>query len=131
MFEKILVPTDGSELAEKAGFEAVQLAKKVGGKIIVIHIIDQRLTRPYDELEKEGNEYINIIINNAVENGVDCESMIVFGSPKYDMMKLTDKSEADCIMLGTQGRTGLKSVMLGSFAQNVIKNITLPIILIK
>lgn len=131
MFEKILVPTDGSKLAEKAGFEAVQLAKKTGGKIIVTHIIDQRITRPYEELEEKGQEYIKIIVDNAIENNVRCESQIIFGSPKYDIMTLTRKSEADCIMLGSRGQTGLTSTLLGSFTKNVIKNIDLPIIIIK
>ena len=45
--------------------------------------------------------------------------------------KLTRKSEADSIILGTHGKTGLKSTLLGSFAQNVIKTIDLPITLIK
>ena len=131
MFEKILVPTDGSELATKAGFQAVQLAKKTNGKVIVTHIIDQSLTEPYDELESKGQEYIKTIIDNAMENEVNCESMIIYGSPKYDIVKKKKKSEADCIMIGTHGKTGLTSTLLGSFAQNVIKTIKLPIILIK
>lgn len=130
MFEKILVPTDGSELAEKAGFEAVHLAKKIGGKVIVTHIIDQKITRPYEELEENARKYLKVIIDYALENEVECESMTVFGSPKYDIVTLTRKSEADCIMLGTRG-TGLTSALLGSFTQNVIKTIDLPIILIK
>lgn len=131
MFEKILVPTDGSELAKKAGYEAVKIAKKVGGKVIVTHIIDQSLTKPYDVLERQGQEYIQVIIDYALENDVICESMIIFGSPKYDIVNLTRKSEADSIILGTHGKTGIKSTLLGSFAQNVIKTIDLPITLIK
>ncbi len=131
MFEKILVPTDGSELANKAGFDAVQLAKKVGGKVIVTHIIDQTITRPYEELEEKARGYLKIIVDNALENEVKCESMTVYGSPKYDIVTLTRKSEADCIMLGTHGKTGVTSTLLGSFAQNVVKRIDLPIILIK
>lgn len=131
MFEKILVPTDGSELAKKAGFEAVKVAKKLDGKVIVTHIIDQSITKPYEVLENNGREYIKVIVDYALENEVKCESMIIFGSPKYDIVKLTRKSEADCIMLGTRGQTGLTTTLLGSFAQNVIKTIDLPIILIK
>lgn len=131
MFEKILVPTDGSELANKAGREAVQLAKKVNGKVIVTHIIDQSLTKPYDVLEESAKGYLKEIIDYALENDVECESMTIYGSPKYDIVTLTRKSEADCIMLGTHGRTGLTTTLLGSFAQNVIKTINLPIILIK
>ncbi|RAP47129.1 MAG: hypothetical protein BZ135_02715 [Methanosphaera sp. rholeuAM6] len=131
MFEKILVPTDGSQLANKAGREAVHLAKKIGGKVIVTHIIDQSLTAPYDELEKKAQEYLNEIIEYAIENKVECESMTIYGSPKYDIVTITRKSEADCVMLGTHGKTGLTSTLLGSFAQNVIKTIQLPIILIK
>ncbi len=131
MFERILVPTDGSELAKKAGYEAVNVAKKIGGKVIVTHIIDQKLTKPYDVLENQAQEYIKVIIDYALENNVECESMIVFGSPKYDIVKLTRKSEADSVMLGTHGKTGITSTLLGSFAQNVVKTIDLPITLIK
>ena len=72
MFEKILVPTDGSQLANKAGREAVHLAKKIGGKVIVTHIIDQSLTAPYDELEKKAQKYLNEIIEYAIENNIFC-----------------------------------------------------------
>lgn len=131
MYERILVPIDGSQLAKKAGFEAVQLAKKIGATLIVTNIIDQQETKPYEELENNAKEYIKEIVDNALENNVKCESQIIYGSPKYDIMTLTRKSEADCVMLGTHGKTGLSSTLLGSFAQNVIKNINLPIILIK
>ncbi|MDE4078381.1 universal stress protein [Methanosphaera sp. Vir-13MRS] len=131
MIEKILVPTDGSDLSKKAAKKAIELAKGLDAEIIVTNIMDQKATIPYDEQEKRAHEYVQEIIDMAVAEDVKTSSMIIFGSPNYDIMTVTLKSEADMIVIGTHGNTGLKSSILGSFAQATLKNVDLPILLVK
>ena len=131
MYKRILVPVDGSEMSRKAGYEAVKLAKELNSTIIVTHIADQKSTIPYDELEARGRKYIDKIRDYATENNVESEDILIYGSPKNDIRIIARKSQADLIILGTHGATGLTSMLLGSFAQFVIKNIDLPVMLIK
>ncbi|OED30036.1 universal stress protein [Methanosphaera sp. WGK6] len=130
MFNKILVPTDGSELSKKAAIEAIDLAKNLDSTIVVTHIMDQKVPLAYEEQEARANKYINEIIDLAVEEDVKVESMILFGSPEFDIEKVARKSEADVIVMGSRG-TGLKSKLLGSFTQATLKHVDLPIIIIK
>lgn len=130
MFERILVPTDGSKNSLEAGKKAVCFAEKYSSKVIVTHIIDQESTLPYTQLEDAAKEYIQEIIDYALEKKVECESMIIFGSPEFDIMTLTRKSEADSIIISTHGKdNSIKTI--GSFTKNVIEKIDLPIILVK
>ena len=130
MFERILVPTDGSNYSFKAGQKAVDFARKYSSKVIVTHIINQESTVSYTELEDAAREYIQKIIDYALEKGVECESMIIYGSPEFDIMTLTRKSEADSIMISTHGKDNSIKTM-GSFTENIIEKIDLPIILVK
>lgn len=130
MYERILIPTDGSNYSKKAGNEAVQFAKKYGSTIIVTHIIDQESTQAYEELEDNARKYLQEIIDIALKEEVNCESMIIYGSPEFDIMTLTRKSEADSIMISTHGKDNTLN-LLGKFTENIIEKIDLPIILIK
>ena len=130
MFERILVPTDGSIYSLNAGKKAVHFAEKYSSKVIVTHIIDQESTLPYSQLEDAAKEYIQKIIDYALEKEVKCESMIIYGSPEFDIMTLTRKSEADSIMISVHGKdNSIKTI--GSFTENIIEKIDLPIILVK
>lgn len=131
MYERILVLTDGSEYSQRAGRQAVDLAEKLDATVVVTHIIDQRLPISFDILEDRGKGYINEIRNYANEKEVKSEDLLIYGSPKNDVMIISRKSEVDIIVMGTKGATGIKSVVLGSFAQFVLKKIDLPILLIK
>ncbi|WP_455646139.1 universal stress protein [Methanosphaera sp.] len=130
MFNRILVPTDGSELSKKAAKEAIELAKNLDSTIIVTHIMDQKVPLSYEEQEDRANKYIKEIIDLAIEDDVKAESMLLFGSPEFDIEKVARKSEADVIVMGSRG-SGLKSKLLGSFTQATLKHVDLPIIIIK
>ena len=130
MYDRILVPTDGSNYSKKAGSQAIELAKKTNGTVIVTNIIDQLSEESYEVLEDSAKKYIQEIIDEAIKNDVKCESMIIYGSPEFDIMTLTRKSEANCIMIHTHGKDNSLE-LTGSFTKNVIDKINLPIILIK
>lgn len=130
MIRKILVPIDGSTLSKKATRKAVELAKQINGTIIIAHIMDQKNLEPYTEQEKKAQQIIKEMVDYVMSEDVNVESMLLFGSPEYDIKKVARKSEADIIMLATHG-LGLKSTLLGSFSNAVVKHVDLPIVLIK
>lgn len=131
MFKNILVPVDGSEISKKAANKAIELAQGLNATVTVTNIMDQKLAVPYEQQEANAHEIVNEIVEIGLDKNVDMKSMIIFGSPKYDIIKIALKSEADLIVMGTHGKTGLKAQILGSFAQATLKNVNLPIMLIK
>lgn len=131
MFKRILLPIDGSQISKKAAKKAITLAKELEATLIVTNIMDQSKSMTYSNQEDESKQFIKEIVDLSKENDVKVESMVLFGSPVYDIVTIARKSEADMIVMGTQGNNPTQSQILGSFAYATLKNVDLPILLIK
>jgi len=131
MFKKIMVPTDGSKHAEKAEDMALSLAKELGSEVVAVHIIDDKLIYPYEVLEDEGKAILNSVQKKGQETGVEVHEILIVGSPTRDMKKITEKAGADLVVISPHGKTGLEKLLMGSVAENTVKNIDLPVLLVK
>ncbi|AXV38499.1 MAG: universal stress protein UspA [Methanobacterium sp. BRmetb2] len=131
MFETILVPTDGSKFASKAEDVAIELAKKVDAKIVAVYVIDEKLIYPYSVLEEEGNNILKNVREKGEKEGVPVEEILIVGNPVHDMNKIAKKSNADTIVIGTHGRSGLEKLLMGSVAESTIKSTDIPVLLVK
>ena len=129
MYDKILILTDGSENAKKAGMEAVDLAKKIGATVVITYIFDQRLSMIATQ-EEEGQKYINDIKKYAQTENVTAEDLLIYGSRKNDILIISRKSEADLIVMAKHGNTKNTNTLMGEYTQFVVKNIKLPVLLI-
>jgi nucleotide-binding universal stress UspA family protein len=131
MFKKILVPTDGSEYAAKAEDLAISLAKKLVSEVIAVHVIDEKLIYPYEVMENEGNEILAKVHEKGKKEGVSVKDVLIFGDPRHDMNKIALKSDADLIVIGSHGRTGLERLLMGSVADTTLKTSEIPVLLVK
>ncbi|EKQ54098.1 MAG: universal stress protein UspA-like protein [Methanobacterium sp. Maddingley MBC34] len=131
MFNTIMVPTDGSEYSKKAEDTALSLAKKLGSTVIAVHIIDDKLIYPYEVLEEEGTAILHEVQKKGKEMDVEVNEILIVGSPTHDMAKITEKAGADLVVLSTHGKTGLERLIMGSVAENAIKKIAVPVMLVK
>lgn len=129
MYERILVTIDGSKKSIDAAFKAVDLARQLKATVVVTHIIDQRLSFKIDDLEDKGKEYINIVREYAASQNVKSEDLLIYGSPKNDIMIISRKSKADMIVMSAHGNSKDKSSSMGSFTEFVLNNINLPLLL--
>lgn len=131
LFETIMVPTDGSEFANKAEDVAVEMAKKFNSKIVAVHVIDEKLIYPFETLEEEGHTILDRVQKKGRENGVRVDEVLLVGNPSHDMKKISEKLEADVIIIATHGKTGLVKLIMGSVAENVLKSVKIPVLLLK
>ncbi|MDO5825060.1 MAG: hypothetical protein BZ137_03730 [Methanosphaera sp. rholeuAM130] len=129
MYERILVLTDGSKNATNAGMEAVKLAKKINATVVITYIFDQRLSTIANQ-EEEGQNYINAIKDYAIEENVNAEDLLIYGSRKNDVLIIARKSNADLIVMAKHGNTTNQTTVMGDYSEFVVKNIQLPILLI-
>lgn len=129
MYKRILVLTDGSDNAKKAGFQAVELADKIDSTVVITYIFDQRLSTIADQ-EEEGQEFINDIKDYATERNVKAEDLLIYGSRKNDVLIIARKSDADLIVMARHGNTKNKSTLMGKYTEFVVKNVKLPVLLI-
>ncbi|SCG85750.1 universal stress protein [Methanobacterium congolense] len=131
MFKNIMVPTDGSKFADKAADIAIEMAKKFSARVTAVHVIDDKLIYPFEVLEEEGKTVLNQVQEKGRDNGVQVDEILIVGSPTRDMEKIVEKADADIIVIGTHGKTGLEKLLMGSVAENTLKTVKVPVLIVK
>jgi nucleotide-binding universal stress UspA family protein len=145
MFHKILVAVDISENGEKVLDAAIALAKATGASLMLLHVLSseeegspnismvglQYYPAIADEMaelhqkywaayEKRGLEMLRAYTNQASEAGVTAEFTQNFGSPGRTICELAYTWEADFIVMGRRGHSGLNELVLGSVSNYVL-----------
>ena len=138
-FNKILVPTDGSEYTKAAVRKAMELAKLSGGKITALYVLDQTILtnmpmdtavmNVYNTLEKEGKEAVDFVRDLGAQESVEVEVVIKEGTPVKVI--LDESANYDIIVMGTLGRTGMSKLLMGSVAERVVRASQCPVLVIR
>ena len=131
MFQTILVPTDGSEFAQRAEDTAIDIASKFGARLIGAYVIDEKLIYPYEVLEEEGKKILKNLGLKAKKEGVIVDEILVVGNPAKDIVTIIKRMKPDLVVIGTHSKKGLEKLLLGSVAENVLKKVAPPVLLIK
>lgn len=138
----ILFATDFSEASQPASEYAVTLAKLTGSQLHVLHVINeldehQRVMIPreaFKVLEKEvGVQAVKELNRFCKEqaSGLDIKTYAVVGSPFKKILEMGDKTNADMIIMGTHGRTGIEHVIVGSTAERVVRRSKIPVLTVR
>jgi nucleotide-binding universal stress UspA family protein len=145
MYNRILVPTDGSHTATLGLQEAIKLAKERSSKIRIIHVLDELLTvsseiygslydRVIEQLRKSGSAVLATAQTLAREAGLTVETQLVetVGGPAGEyVVRAAKEWPADLIVCGTHGRRGLRRIVLGSDAEYIVSHSTVPVMLLR
>jgi len=131
MFNIILVPTDGSEFAQRAEDTAIDIASKFGARIIGAYVIDEKLIYPFEVLEDEGKKILKNLSLKAKKEGVIVDEILVVGNPAKDIVTIIKRMKPDLVVIGTHSKKGLEKILLGSVAENVLKKVSPPVLLVK
>lgn len=131
MKNKILVATDGSEFSEGAVREAINVAKKCGGELHCISVVETDFTHYPDFLnlssaviearQKEIHEHLDSVKKRAAEHDVSCDVVMSQGEEPYRaIIEEAEKIQAGLIITGRHGRKGLMRLLMGSVTARVI-----------
>jgi len=146
MFKHILIPTDGSELSQKAIRTGVELAKFHGARVTGVHAIpDYHLMIAYEgafdpvteeRIEEEARvragSYLQFIERACAEAGVACETVCETSDHPYDaILKIAEARKCDLILLHSHGRKGLAAVLLGSETRKVLTYSKIPVMVVR
>jgi len=150
MISKILVPTDGSETANKSIKYAAGLAKQLGAKITLLSVIDinvggflaqtisavnspTHLIEPIEDyLKQTAGAYIKEGERICKKNGIQSKKVIRSGHPVEEIINEAVKSKVDLIVMGSQGRSALGAAILGSVTFGVIhKDTKIPVLVVR
>ena len=125
--ERLLLCTDGSEFSEGAIREAISIAKRCNSKLYVISVVEVNPELEVyapglaEKIEENTRTHLDDIKERAEKEGVTCEKIIHKGEKTYSyIVKETSRLEADLIIMGRHGRTGIKRLMMGSVTARVI-----------
>jgi nucleotide-binding universal stress UspA family protein len=136
--ERILVPVDGSVLAEQAVYRAVDLARETAATLILLRAAEAHTTPGWDPTEaqvsvvREAEEYLDALARRLADGGFTrVETSVWYGPPAPCITEAARARKADIIVMTTHGRSGLGRLVLGSVAESVLRGTTTPILLFR
>ncbi len=125
----ILVATDGSRLGDAAAYSAVRLVSKCGLPLTVISVVGEDGDA---EERSEAQAAVERVQNEASKEQVEVEAMLEEGRRADTVIITTAKRrDADMIVVGSHGRTGLSRLMMGSVSERVIGSAECPVLVVK
>lgn len=148
MYKKILLPTDGSEYANKAAKHAIWIASLNGAELIALNVIETSslvglpaedlIVRIKEMLKEEGRKSLEKISDILKESKIEgeCQKEVKLtmstkeGSPSDVIIDTVKKEGVDLIVMGTSGKHGLDRFLLGSVTENVVRSSQCPVLVV-
>ena len=140
MFDRILLPTDGSNAVRPAVETAFNLSKTYNATLHVLVIVDQPISvsgtgegfpgldNLLSELEERGNQATDEIAEQASDRGIETTTAVQRGNPHDDILTYASEHNIDLIIMGTHARTGVKRALLGSVTEDVVRHSEIPVL---
>ena len=136
--DTILVPLDGSSLAEAALPRAVELAEGSGAALLLLRAAHAPTLPGVDPTEaqvkvvEEAEEYLTDVAKRLAASGLaNVRTSVWYGPAAYAIVEGARLHKADLIVMTTHGRSGLRRLILGSVAESVLRGTTTPILLVR
>jgi nucleotide-binding universal stress UspA family protein len=143
MYQRILVPTDGTELCTVSLTAAIDLAKLGGGTIVGLHAGPPARLGPLaaddavraawlSERERNGKDALAWIARRAAEAGLPCETALVqHESPAAAIVDAARERQCDLIVMASHGHGGLRARLLGSETWKVLSLCAVPVLVVR
>jgi nucleotide-binding universal stress UspA family protein len=142
MFEKVLYPTDFSDVAQKALTYIDQLKPAGVKKVVIVHIIDSRTLdllvyapTHYMTIEKDlrddAENKMALVRKHLEKSGFEVSVRIELGTPADKILQLEKQEDVSVIVLGSHGKSNLKEMFLGSVSESVIRSALKPVLVVK
>jgi nucleotide-binding universal stress UspA family protein len=130
MYRRIVVPVDGSAHSETAVPHALSLAQAFDAEVIVCYVITAPDGTKKADPEHDAVEYVQRIAGTFREGSVRAKTQIQRGVPALQIRKTAHAFGADAIVMATRSRRRVEKLMLGSVADEVVRDSTLPVLLV-
>jgi len=140
MYDRILVPTDGSTGTARTLEHAASIANAFEASVDVLYVLDERMYQAASEdatedvirsLEEEGDRAIDDAVTRLEDDGVEAAGHLERGIPYRDIIAFSEAHATDLIVMGTHGRSGRdRLAKMGSVTDRVVKNATVPVMVV-
>lgn len=134
-YDHVVVPTDGSGPAERAGERTMDVAERYGAAVHVVYVVDESVHHLQDApgsivglLKEGGRNAVEAVASDARERGLSVETHVLRGVPETEILQYADGVDADLVAMGTRGRTASGNRMLGSTTARVVRRAGRPVL---
>jgi len=145
MYKRILVPVDGSGSANRGLQEALGLARNQKAKVILLHVVEEQFVtqaaegivfseQMFESMRAGGRKVLARAEALARKRGVRTQGVLVesIAVPVADLVvREARKQRADLIVIGTHGRRGITRALMGSDAEAVVRESSVPVLLVR
>ncbi len=126
MYDDVLLATDGSEVATEAAAVGISLAQILNATVHAVSVVESDRGNGTNHERHEANA--EAVASEARDAGCTAEAVVRNGRPASEIRRYAEEADVDLIVVGTHGRTGLKQVVLGSVALEVIRDARRPVL---
>ncbi|GAA0508084.1 Nucleotide-binding universal stress protein, UspA family [Halorubrum aquaticum] len=147
MYERILIPTDGSDVAEAAVDHALDLAEKYDAEVHALYVVDidsvnfglgteqvDRLKQgrfdEMEELKEKADEATGTVAERGAERDIDVVEHVAGGRPHKVIADYAEDHEMDLIVMGSHGRAGVRRALLGSVTERTLRSTHVPVLVV-
>ncbi|WP_440951460.1 universal stress protein [Methanococcoides sp. FTZ1] len=138
----IMIATDGSENVKNAISYGIEIAKATGCKVHAVYVVSDE----HAEVARRDLGFAKAIEQNLADEGkratadveeagrrfsVVVESILLKGRPVDEIINYSEKNDVDMIVMGTLGLTGVKRLLIGSVAENVVRHSKVPVLVVR
>ena len=142
MFQRILVPLDGSTRAEQALPVAVRIARASGGSLLLVRVVPQPIdysggwaplvTAEMIEVEMDGaTDYLKTVATSQLLAGIETRTEVALGMAAQYLIAVTEEHDCDLVVLCSHGRTGFTRWALGSVAHSLVHQSAVPVLVLR
>lgn len=146
MYNRILIPTDGSPPAKVAVDHAIELAAIHDAEVHTLFCVEpiplgkipagtRAASADYGEvlerLREAGHHVVDEVTEQATDAGVDVVGDVIHGHPGDEIIDYVDDHGIDLVVMGTKGRTGAERFVLGSVAEKVVRRCPVPVLTVR
>jgi len=139
MFERILVPLDGSPRAELILSQVGRILKREDAEVLLLRIVipipDSGIAEEdrslLDETRHEAEAYIQNLVKRFTDQGAKARGRVIVGSPSETILEVAEEEGSTMIAMTTHGRTGLSRWFMGSVAEKVVRASNVPVLVLR
>ena len=141
MYKRILIPMDGSPLAEQALPHAIAIAERFQSELVLFRVLiplsrpptkaDAAIQRANDTVAVYAREYLERVAADVQERGFTAQIITIVGRPHWEIINYAETNQVDLIVMCTRGQSGLSRWLMGSISDRVVRGANVPVLMVR
>ncbi len=119
---EVLLATDGSESAKKAEMAALKITRSYNIRMAALFVAQVKSEDESEKIISYGEQVLDGVVEDGKKMGVEVQKILKVGSPAETILNVAKSLNVHTIVVGSEGKKGLKRVLLGSVAESVVRN---------